>query len=85
MDIFLRYLSEKMETKLEETFKELDLGKNFKESKTSLCYFRTKIDELKLLQDDPCHFINEHFSKLRNEVDIQREEANKNFLELIDE
>ena len=70
-------------TKLENIYKNLDLGKNFKESKRSLCDFRTKIDELKLLQSDPCNFIYEHFSNLRNEIEIQQEEANKNFLEII--
>ena len=77
------------ETLLEQTFKGLDLGSHFKKSKTSLAEFKKKIEEFKILQKDPYNFINNHFSKLRNEIDIEREVAkeiiDKHFLELIEE
>ena len=77
------------ETLLEQTFKGLDLGSHFKESKASLAEFIKKIEEFKILQKDPYNFINDHFSKLRNEIDIEREVAkeiiDKHFLELIEE
>ena len=77
------------ETLLEKTFKGFDLGSHFKESKASLAEFRKKIEEFKILQKDPYNFINDHFSKLRNEIDIEREVAkeiiDRHFLELIEE
>ncbi len=74
--------------KLETTFKDLDLGKNFTAAKKSLISLKEKIEELKGFNKDGL-FIHEYFSKLRNEIDIEREvvklKIDEHYLKLIAE
>ena len=77
------------ETLLEKNYKGLDLGDHFTKSKASLINFKEKIEGLKLLKNDCNNFIYEYFLNLRNEIDLDREEAkeliDKHYLGLISE
>jgi len=74
--------------KLETTFKGVNLGKHFTAAKESLMDFREKIKELKGFNKDGL-FIHDYFSKLRNEIDLEREvvklKIDEHYLKLIDE
>jgi len=74
--------------KLETAFKDLNLGKHFTSAKESLKNFKEKIQEFKSLNKDGL-FINDYFSQLRNEIDIEREvvklKIDEHYLKLIDE
>jgi len=76
------------EFKLEATFKNLDLGENYADTKYSLKSLKEKIDELHGLKKDDL-FIHEYFAKIRNNIDIEREvvklKVDRHYLELIDE
>jgi hypothetical protein len=74
--------------KLETTFKDLNLGKHFAAAKEALKNFKEKIEEMKSFNKDG-QFIDEYFSQLRNEIDIEREvvklKIDEHYLKLIDE
>ena len=69
--------------------KKVSVSKKFSKCSTSLSYFEKKIEELKILANDPYSFINEEFFNLRNDIDIERELSkeliDKHFLSLIDQ
>jgi len=69
--------------------KNLDFGSVYNRSKDALIDLAKKIKELKIIFKDPDNFIAECFSKLRNEIDLEREQlksrVDKHFMELIDE
>ena len=77
------------EIKLEKVYKDLDLGNHFQKCKKTLTSLKLKIDEIRQLRKDPYFFINNHFTELRNEIDIEREHCKEivdtHFLGLIDE
>ncbi len=58
--------------KLEKTFKGLNLGENFSAAKRALKTLDEKIQEFKKLKSDHL-FLPEYFSKLRKEIDTDRE------------
>ena len=62
-----------METLIEKTFKDLNLGDSFAKSKSSLTSFKEKIEELKQLKNGNDHFLHEYFSKIRKKIDVDRE------------
>jgi len=69
--------------------KNLDFGTVYNRSKDTLIEYAGKIKELKIILNDPDNLIAECFAKLRNEIDLEREQfksrVDKHFMELIDE
>ncbi len=69
--------------------KNLDFGTVYNRSKDSLIEYAANIKELKIILKDPDNLIAECFSKLRNEIDLEREQfksrVDQHFMELIDE
>ena len=51
----------------------IDLGPDYKLAKEKLKHLNDLINESELLIRDPSFYINEYFSKLRNEIDLSKE------------
>ncbi len=72
-----------------ENIKNLDFGSIYKRTKDSLIELAIRIADLKTILDDPEYVIDRCFTKLRNEIDLEKEEfsyrVEKHFQVLIDE
>ena len=53
--------------------KSIDLGPEFKLAKEQCKDLKELINESELLVKDPAFYINDYFTKLRNEVDLSKE------------
>ena len=78
-----------MEEMVEKALKDLNLGENLSNTKTSVYNFKRKIEELKLLKNDNHNYIYEYFLELRTKIYIERElfkeVIDAHYLDLIDQ